>query len=133
MIISEGFHWLHANGEWVEYFEIDSLANRLNLPYATVWNYVQKGMRSDEQLPKQLTGKTKSKANGKKQETNEYASKHNPVAQSVKKHFAPSELQSTSNLTKEAYLKLLEAEQERYSPDWWSESASKMWEFINGK
>lgn len=132
MIVGEGFSWLHANGEWVEYFEIDSLANRLNLPYAIVWNYVQRGVRSDSGLPKQLTGKTKSKANGKKQETDEYASKHNPVIRTVKKHFAPNEIQS-DGMTKDDYLKMLEAEQERYSPDWNNDNEDSLWGFINGK
>lgn len=129
MIVSEGFSWLHANGEWVEYFEIDSLAKRLNLDYATVWNYVQKGMRSDEQLPKQLTGKTKSKAKGKKQETDEYASKHNPIIKTVKKHFAPNEIQS-DGMTKEAYLQKLKDEQKRYSPDWWDSNQESAWQLI---
>lgn len=129
MIVSEGFSWLHANGEWVEYFEIDSLAKRLNLDYPIVWNLVQKGARSDEQLPKQLTGKTKSKANGKKQETDEYASQHNPVIRTVKKHFAPNEIQS-DGMTKEAYLKKLEAEQKCYSPDWNNDNEESAWQLI---
>lgn len=128
MIVSEGFYWLHANGEWVEYFEVNSLAKRLNLPYAKVWNYVQKGARSDEQLPKQLIGNVaskKKKENSK--EKSEFASKHNPVIKTVKRKVEPVSME------KQDYLKTLEAEKERYSYDWNNDNQESAWQLIERK
>lgn len=130
MIISEGFSWLHANGEWVEYFEIDSLAKRLEMDYAIVWNYVQKGARSDEQLPKQLTGKTKSRAKKAPQANN---GKMQPITiQTVKKHFAPNEIKTTG-MTKEDYLKMLEDDKERYKHDWYDFNEESAWRIMDRK
>jgi hypothetical protein len=124
MIIKEGFHWLHANGEWVQYFEVETLAKRLNLDYSIVWKYVQNGMRSDEQLPKQLTGKTTSRKKSKKQE-GDFASIDSPVISTVIGNVGNGTRVKSFDI--DEYMAMLECEKERYSHDWNDSNLEHFW------
>lgn len=121
MILSDGFHWLHANGEWVQYFEVESLANRLGIEYALVWKYVQNGMRSDEQLPKLLPAKKAKKGTKAKTQTNEFASRKAPVIQSasLKVQLHPD---NHKQLGMEEWEQEIAKDKQRYGHDWHDES-----------
>lgn len=121
MILSEGFWWLHANGEWVQYFEVESLANRLCMDYPIVWKHVQNGMRSDEQLPKLLPEKKAKKGRKAKTQNSEFASIDAPIIQSatLKGQLHPD---NRHQLSKEEWEQEIAKDKQRYGHDWHDEN-----------